>query len=56
MKRQENLELTKLETGITFLATTGSTCPFIGLFGTVLTGFIAAVAVRALQTAVDAPN
>ena len=35
MKRQENVELTKLEYGITFLATTGSTCPFIGLFGTV---------------------
>ncbi len=35
MKRQANIELTKLEHGITFLATTGSTCPFIGLFGTV---------------------
>ena len=35
MKRQENVELTKLESGITFLATTGSSCPFIGLFGTV---------------------
>ena len=27
MKRQENVELTKLESGITFLATTGSTVP-----------------------------
>ena len=35
MKRQANVELTKLEYGITFLATTGSTAPFIGLFGTV---------------------
>jgi len=35
MKRQMNVELTKLEAGITFLATTGSTCPFVGLFGTV---------------------
>ena len=35
MKRQENVELTKLEAGITFLATTGSSAPFIGLFGTV---------------------
>ena len=35
MKRQTNVELTKLEYGITFLATTGSSCPFIGLFGTV---------------------
>jgi biopolymer transport protein TolQ len=36
MKRQENVELTKLESGITFLATTGSSAPFIGLFGTVV--------------------
>ncbi|MEM8833329.1 MAG: protein TolQ [Pseudomonadota bacterium] len=28
-------EMTKLERGMTFLATTGSTAPFIGLFGTV---------------------
>jgi biopolymer transport protein TolQ len=35
MRRQMNVEVTKLEAGITFLATTGSTCPFIGLFGTV---------------------
>jgi len=35
MKRQANVELTKLEYGITFLATTGSSCPFIELFGTV---------------------
>ena len=35
MRRQANVELTKLEYGTTFLATTGSTCPFIGLFGTV---------------------
>src|SRR6266851_2512274 len=34
MKRQTNIELAKLDQGITFLATTGSTCPFIGLFGT----------------------
>ena len=31
MRRQANVETTKLEKGITFLATTGSTCPFIGL-------------------------
>src|SRR5713226_6044763 len=31
MKRQENVELTKLESGITFLATTGSSCAFLGL-------------------------
>ncbi|MGH7866023.1 MAG: MotA/TolQ/ExbB proton channel family protein, partial [Candidatus Binataceae bacterium] len=35
MKRQVNVELTTLEAGNAFLAITGSTCPFIGLFGTV---------------------
>jgi biopolymer transport protein TolQ len=35
MKRQTNIELAKLNQGIPFLATTGSTSPFIGLFGTV---------------------
>src|SRR5271167_2534541 len=35
MKRQANIELTKLEGGITFLATTGSTCPFNGPCGSV---------------------
>jgi len=36
MRRQMNVEITKLEQGITFLATTGSTAVFIGLFGTVI--------------------
>ncbi len=35
MKRATSVEITKLEKAITFLATTGSTTPFIGLFGTV---------------------
>jgi biopolymer transport protein TolQ len=35
MKRAMNVELTQLEKSLTFLATTGSTAPFIGLFGTV---------------------
>ena len=35
MKRQSNVELVKLEKGIPFLATTASTSPFVGLFGTV---------------------
>ncbi len=35
MKRQANVELVKLEKGIPFLATTASTSPFVGLFGTV---------------------
>jgi biopolymer transport protein TolQ len=35
MKRQENVELSKLDQGITFLAVTASTAVFVGLFGTV---------------------
>ncbi|MBI4686279.1 MAG: protein TolQ [Nitrospirae bacterium] len=35
LKRVEALEAARLESHLTFLATTGSTAPFIGLFGTV---------------------
>ena len=35
MKRATSMEITKLEKSLTFLATTASTTPFIGLFGTV---------------------
>lgn len=35
LKRVEAIEAAKLERYLTFLATTGSTTPFIGLFGTV---------------------
>lgn len=35
LRRYEALESAKLESYLTFLATTGSTTPFIGLFGTV---------------------
>jgi len=35
MSRARNLETTRLERALTFLATTGSSTPFIGLFGTV---------------------
>lgn len=35
LRRASNSELTRLEKYLTFLATTGSTSPFIGLFGTV---------------------
>jgi biopolymer transport protein TolQ len=35
MKRATSVEITKLERSLTFLATTASTAPFIGLFGTV---------------------
>jgi biopolymer transport protein TolQ len=35
MKRATTVEITKLEKALTFLATTASATPFIGLFGTV---------------------
>ena len=35
MSRARNLETARLERALTFLATTGSSTPFIGLFGTV---------------------
>ncbi len=35
MKRATSVEITKIEKFLTFLATTASTTPFIGLFGTV---------------------
>jgi biopolymer transport protein TolQ len=35
MRRATNQEITRLERALTFLATTASTTPFIGLFGTV---------------------
>jgi biopolymer transport protein TolQ len=35
MRRAISQEITRLEKALTFLATTGSTTPFIGLFGTV---------------------
>jgi biopolymer transport protein TolQ len=59
MKRQENVELTKLEYGITFLATTGSTCPFIGLFGTVwgiMTAFLGLSAAHSSSIQAVAPG
>ncbi len=43
LKRSMSAEITKLEGSLIFLATTGSTAPFIGLFGTVwgiMTSFI----------------
>lgn len=35
LRRAQNAELTRLESKVSFLATTASTAPFIGLFGTV---------------------
>lgn len=36
LRRAQTVEITKLETMVPFLATTGSAAPFIGLFGTVV--------------------
>ena len=35
VKKVMSVQSSRLERGLTFLATTGNTCPFIGLFGTV---------------------
>jgi biopolymer transport protein TolQ len=59
MRRQANVETTKVEKGITFLATTGSTCPFIGLFGTVwgiMTAFIGLSAAHSSNIQAVAPG
>jgi biopolymer transport protein TolQ len=59
MKREANVELTKLESGITFLATTGSTCPFVGLFGTVwgiMTAFLGLSAAHSSNIQAVAPG
>jgi biopolymer transport protein TolQ len=59
MKKQANIELTKLEYGVTFLATTGSTCPFVGLFGTVwgiMTAFLGLSAAHSSNIQAVAPG
>src|SRR5580692_7472139 len=59
MKRQQNVELTKLEYGLTFLATTGSTSPFVGLFGTVwgiMTAFLGLSAAHSSSIQAVAPG
>jgi biopolymer transport protein ExbB len=49
-----NREMERLETGLTFLATVGSTAPFVGLFGTVWGIFHALVRVGATgETSLD---
>lgn len=52
-------EITKLESGMTFLASVGSTAPFIGLFGTVwgiMNSFSAIAASQNTSLAVVAPG
>ena len=57
--RASNVELMKLESRLTFLATTGSATPFIGLFGTVwgiMNAFQRIGAVQSANIAVVAPG
>jgi biopolymer transport protein TolQ len=59
MKRVEAMEANRLEKYLTFLATTGSTAPFIGLFGTVwgiMNSFMGIGRVGAASLAVVAPG
>ena len=59
LKRVEAMEAARLEKYLTFLATTGSTTPFIGLFGTVwgiMNSFIGIGRIGAASLAVVAPG
>jgi len=59
LRRLENLETARLERYLNFLATTGSTTPFIGLFGTVwgiMNSFRGIGAAGAASLAVVAPG
>jgi biopolymer transport protein TolQ len=59
LRRIEALETARLEKHLTFLATTGSTTPFIGLFGTVwgiMNSFLGIGRVGAASLAVVAPG
>lgn len=59
LKRVESMEASQLEKYLTFLATTGSTTPFIGLFGTVwgiMNAFMGIGRIGAASLAVVAPG
>ena len=59
LKRAKSEELNKLETGTTFLATTASAAPFIGLFGTVwgiMNAFIGLASVKSSSIQAVAPG
>jgi len=59
LKRVEAMEAARLERYLTFLATTGSTAPFIGLFGTVwgiMNSFMGIGRIGAASLAVVAPG
>ena len=59
MRRAHTAELTRLESSVAFLATTGSAAPFVGLFGTVwgiMTSFRDITAKGSASVAVVAPG
>jgi biopolymer transport protein TolQ len=59
LKKIESMEAARLEKYLTFLATTGSTAPFIGLFGTVwgiMNSFMGIGRIGAASLAVVAPG
>lgn len=59
LRRVETMEAARLERYLTFLATTGSTTPFIGLFGTVwgiMNSFMGIGRIGAASLAVVAPG
>ncbi len=59
LKRVESMEAVRLERHLTFLATTGSTAPFIGLFGTVwgiMNSFMGIGRIGSASLAVVAPG
>lgn len=59
LARAKNNELTRIEAALTFLATTGSTAPFIGLFGTVwgiMNSFLSIGAEKSASLDVVAPG
>jgi len=59
LRRAQNAEMTRLESLVPILATTGSTAPFIGLFGTVwgiMSSFVSIAASRSAGLDVVAPG
>jgi biopolymer transport protein TolQ len=59
LSKAQTREITRLESHVPFLATTGSAAPFIGLFGTVwgiMTSFLAIGAMKSASVATVAPG
>ncbi len=59
LSKSQTREITRLESAVPFLATTGSAAPFIGLFGTVwgiMNSFLAIGAMKSASVATVAPG